>query len=314
MIRFIALLLAVTYAQVGQASMSDQDFSDLKTELMSLISRVDALEAENKALRESVVSSASTVEKLVTSDKSSSWTKNVKIKGDLRYRYENIDAERSDTRERNRIRARLAVTAKPADNVEVGIGLASGSDDAVSTNQTLGGGGTTKDINLDLAYFKWQAKPGFNVIGGKMKNIFYRPAGHGLLWDGDYRPEGLGFTFERGNYFLNTAANFLESDSKNNDHKTAYGLQTGFKGSVGDSQLIAGVGYFEIDTKTREVFIGDSDDFFGNTFSCLDSDALTGCTYNNDYEELELFAQFSTTIGETPIALFIDMVQEPGCE
>ena len=50
MIRFIALLLAVTYAQVGQASMSDQDFSDLKTELMSLISRVDALEAENKAL------------------------------------------------------------------------------------------------------------------------------------------------------------------------------------------------------------------------------------------------------------------------
>ena len=27
------------------------------------------------------------------------------------------------------------------------------------------------------------------------------------------------------------------------------------------------------------------------------------------YEELELFAQFSTTIGETPIALFIDMVQ-----
>ena len=100
MIRFIALLLAVTYAQVGQASMSDQDFSDLKTELMSLISRVDALEAENKALRESVVSSASTVEKLVTNDKSSSWTKNVKIKGDLRYRYENIDAERSDTRER----------------------------------------------------------------------------------------------------------------------------------------------------------------------------------------------------------------------
>jgi hypothetical protein len=309
MIRYIALLLIVTCAQVGQASVSDEDFSDLKTELMSLISRVDALEAENKALRESVVSSASTVEKLVTSDKSSSWTKNVKIKGDLRYRYENIDAERSDTRERNRIRARLAVTAKPADNVEVGIGLASGSDDAVSTNQTLGGGGTTKDINLDLAYFKWQAKPGFNVIGGKMKNIFYRPAGHGLLWDGDYRPEGLGFTFERGNYFLNTAANFLESDSKNNDHKTAYGLQTGFKGSVGDSQLIAGVGYFEIDTKTREVFIGDSDDFFGNTFSCLDSDALTGCTYNNDYEELELFAQFSTTIGETPIALFIDMVK-----
>ena len=309
MIRYIALLLIVTCAQVGQASVSDEDFSDLKTELMSLINRVEALEAENKALQESVVSSASTVEKLATTGKPAGWTESVKIKGDFRYRYENIDAERSDTRERNRIRARLAVTAKPADNVEVGIGLASGSDDAVSTNQTLGGGGTTKDINLDLAYFKWQAKPGFNVIGGKMKNIFYRPAGHGLLWDGDYRPEGFGFTFERGNYFLNTAANFLESDSKKNDGKAAYGFQTGFKGSVGDSQLVAGIGYFEIDTKNRQVFIGDPDEFFGNTFSCIDSDALTGCTYNNSYEELELFAQLSTTIGETPVALFADLVQ-----
>jgi hypothetical protein len=309
MIRYIALLLIVTFAQVGYASVTDEDFSDLKNELRSLLNRVEALEAENRALKETVVSSAATAEKLAVTGKSAGWTETVKIKGDFRYRYENIDAERSDTRERNRIRARVAVTAKPADNVEVGIGLASGTDDAVSTNQTLGGGGTTKDINLDLAYFKWQAKPGFNVIGGKMKNIFYRPAGHALLWDGDYRPEGFGFTFSRGNYFINTAANFLESDTIKDNSKTSYGLQTGFKGSVGDSQLVAGVGYFEIDTEGREVFSGDADDFFGNTFSCVDSDALTGCTYNNSYEELELFAQLSTTIGETPVVLFADLVQ-----
>lgn len=309
MIRYIALLLIATYAQVGHATVSDEDFSDLKNELMSLLNRVDALEAENRELKESVVSSAATAEKLAATRKSSGWTETVKLKGDFRYRYENIDAEGSDTRERNRIRARVAVTAKPADNVEVGIGLASGSDDAVSTNQTLGGGGTTKDINLDLAYFKWQAKPGLHVIGGKMKNIFYRPAGNGLLWDGDYRPEGLGFTFARGNYFLNTAANFLESDTKKNNSKTSYGFQTGFNGSVGGSHLVAGVGYFEVDTEGREVFNGDADDFFGNTFSCIDSDALTGCTYNNSFEELELFAQLSTTLGETPVSLFADLVQ-----
>ena len=236
MIRSIALLLLVTYAQIGYTSVSDEDFSDLKNQLISLLNRVDALEAENKDLKESVVSSAATAEKLQATRKSGSWTETVKLKGDFRYRYENIDAERSDTRERNRIRARVAVTAKPADNVEVGIGLASGSDDAVSTNQTLGGGGSTKDINLDLAYFKWQAKPGFNVIGGKMKNVFYRPAGHGLLWDGDYRPEGIGFTFARGSYFITTAANFLESDTKKDNSKTAYGFQTGFNGSVRQQQ------------------------------------------------------------------------------
>ena len=309
MIRHIALFLIATYALAGQASVSVEDFSDLKSELMSLINRVDALEAENKALKESVVSRASTVETLATTGKLNAGTKSVKITGDFRYRYENIDAEQLGTRERNRIRTRVAVTAKPADNIEVGIGLASGSDDAVSTNQTLGGGGTTKDIRLDLAYFKWQAKPGFNVIGGKMKNVFYRPAGHGLIWDGDYRPEGFGFTFERTNYFIRTAAIFLESDTKKDKNKTAYGFQAGFKGSVGDSQLVAGAGYFEVDTKNREVFNGDSDDFFGNTFSCLDPDVRTGCTYNNNYEELELFAQFSATISKTPISLFVDLVQ-----
>ena len=74
MIRYIALLLIVTCAQVGQASVSDEDFSDLKTELMSLINRVEALEAENNALKESVVSSASTVVKLATTGKPASWT------------------------------------------------------------------------------------------------------------------------------------------------------------------------------------------------------------------------------------------------
>jgi len=309
MIRSIALLLIVTYAQVGQASVSDENFSDLKAKLMSLLSRVEALEVENKVLRESVVVSASPTKKIIATGKSASWTEAVTLKGDFRYRYENIDAERSDTRERNRIRARFAVTTKPAENIEVGIGLASGPDDAVSTNQTLGGGGTTKDIRLDLAYFKWQAKPGFNVIGGKMKNVFYRPAGHGLLWDGDYRPEGFGFTFERANYFIKTAAIFLESDTKKDKNKTAYGFQAGFKGAMGDSQFVAGAGYFEIDTKNREVFNGDLDDFFGNTFSCIDSNVLTGCTYNNNYEELELFAELTTTIAETPVALFLDLVQ-----
>jgi hypothetical protein len=309
MLRYIPLLLILTYAQVGHASVSDEDFSNLKNELMSLLNRVEALEEENKELKESVVSSAATAEKLTASSKSGDWTETVNIKGDFRYRYENIDAERSDTRQRNRVRARVAVTAKPVDNVEVGIGLASGSDDPVSPNQTLGGGGTTKDINLDLAYFKWQAMPGFNVIGGKMKNVFYQPGGNGLLWDGDYRPEGFGFTFARGNYFINTAANFLESDTKKDNSKTSYGFQTGFKGSVGGSQLVAGVGYFEIDTKGLKVFNGGAEDFFGNTFSCVDPVALTECTYNNSYEEVELFAQLSATIGETPVALFADLVQ-----
>lgn len=307
MVRYLVLLLFITYVQVGQAAASSESLSLLKTELMSLLARVEALEAENRALKKSAITNDSSTD--LVSREQENWTQTVKVKGDFRYRYENIDAERSDTRERNRIRARLAVTAKPADNIEVGIGLASGSDDAVSTNQTLGSGGSTKDINLDLAYFKWQATEDIQVLGGKTKNIFYRPAGHGLLWDGDYRPEGLGLSFVRESYFVRAAANFLESDTKRDKDKTAYGLQTGFKGMSGDTRWVAGAGYFKIDTKNTGAQSGNADDFYGNTFSCLDADTLSGCTYSNDFEELEIFAQLNTKVGETPLVLFVDFVQ-----
>ena len=44
--------------------------------------------------------------------KSMEWVKNVKLSGDFRYRYENIDEEGLDDRNRNRIRAVLALRRK----------------------------------------------------------------------------------------------------------------------------------------------------------------------------------------------------------
>ena len=102
------------------------------------------------------------------------WPDRVKLAGDFRYRYEGISVEGSDTRRRNRIRARTNITAQAADNIEVGFGLATGGDDPVSANQTLGGGGSSKNIRLNLAYVDWEAMDGLHVIGGKFKNPLYR--------------------------------------------------------------------------------------------------------------------------------------------
>lgn len=52
------------------------------------------------------------------------WAENIKINGDLRYRYEMIDEEGSDNRNRNRIRARLGVAGKVNDDIEVKMRLA----------------------------------------------------------------------------------------------------------------------------------------------------------------------------------------------
>jgi len=220
---FLPFLLVLSLTAPVAAAVSEDELNLLKNELMNLIHRVELLEAENKTLQEYTQVANARVDEVppvvqpVAVRHNNEWTDSISLKGDFRYRYENIHSEKRDSRERNRVRARFSLTANPADNLEVGIGVASGGDDPVSTNQTLGNGDSSKDLRLDLAYFKWHAKPGFQVIGGKMKNIWRRPGGSSLVWDGDLRPEGLAFLYSRGYFFVDTGFNFLESDSSKNN-------------------------------------------------------------------------------------------------
>ena len=114
------------------------------------------------------------------------------LEGDFRYRHGTINAEGLSTRNRQRIRARVGLDARISDAFDVGIMVASGSDDPISTNQTLDGAFSTKDFRLDLAYFDWHpvTVPGFHLSAGKIKNPFFSPGKTELIWDSDLRPEG----------------------------------------------------------------------------------------------------------------------------
>jgi hypothetical protein len=195
---FASAIIVASVAGPVNATVSDQQFADLRAQFSALADRLNSLEAENTKLRQQNQGTIREVNigkqqlaSLQASDASSDWTDTIKLKGDFRYRYENIDEQGKDERDRNRIRARAALIAQLPDDIEVGLGVASGGDDPVSTNQTLGGGGSTKDIRLNLAYANWRAMEGLNLIGGKYKNIWYRPQKSGLIFDGDFNPEGV---------------------------------------------------------------------------------------------------------------------------
>lgn len=304
----VSVVLLITYATFTSSARAEDELSLLKTQLLDLLNRVEALEAENASLRSGLKVVQADHKEGPSKKRSRAWTDTINLKGDLRYRYETIDIEDRDDRERHRVRARLALTAKPTDNLELGVGIATGGDSPVSTNQTLGDAASTKDLRLDLAYFKWQVSPDVAFIGGKYKNIWRRPGGVGLVWDGDVRTEGLALTYANGNFFLDTGVNFLESDSKGSE-QIAYGVQTGFNGKVGAGKLMTGVSYYYLGVEGRETFYGDPDDFFGNSFTCADLDTLNDCTYNSNFEQLELFAEWKTTVNGRPLALFADYVQ-----
>lgn len=316
-----ALCTLLLLSPVATQAASDEELAEMRNLLMALSERLDKLEAENRELtaanaelrkgnEETAVSVAAVSEKadavaaeVKEQAAKSSWTDTLRWSGDFRYRYETFDVEGKPDRNRNRIRARAALIADVTPDLEVGLGLASGGDDPVSSNQTLGGGGSTKDLRIDLAYFDWNGLKDTNIYGGKFKNYIHRSGKNALLWDSDWRPEGTGVKWSNGKFFANGLGTWIESDT-NKGESFAYLTQLGVKLPIGDAmKLTAGIGYHNFNTAGNGSYFGDIDDFYGNSF-----DPVTN-TYIYDYKELEFFADLDFELFGHPAQVFGNYVQ-----
>ncbi len=311
----LAVASVCLHGMNAAAHVPEAEWRKFKAEFEAMSQRVQALESENRQLRadsrslatsgikvEDLTALRSDVDRLNTRSDESSWAEKVSWKGDFRYRYEDIEEDGKSDRNRNRIRARAALIAKPTSDIEVGLGLASGGDDPVSTNQTLGGGGSTKDIRLDLGYAKWTGIENVYLTAGKFSNSFYRPQKSGLIWDGDYRPEGFAAGWADDMFFANAAYGFIESDSKN-DEEAFWGLQVGAKWPLGESiKLTAAAKYLDIPVEGRgPIYDGD---FFGNSTAVAGGEDV----YANDFEIVNVSLELALTLGDMPMSIYGDYI------
>ncbi len=206
-------------------------------------------QADINALKMEVEELNAKVAELESTDDKTSWAEKVKIKADLRYRYEGIDQEGRDERERHRVRVRLGVIGQVNDSVELGLQIATGGDDPRSTNQTLGGDGSTKQIGLDLGYAKWSPTDSIDVTAGKMKYPWERNA-LAYFFDGDYNPEGLAISFDNGGLFFANAHWLQIAERSSDDDSSVVGGQVGLRGDLGGIGLYGAIGYQDyIDVK-----------------------------------------------------------------
>jgi hypothetical protein len=150
------------------------------------------------------------------------WIKNIKPSGDLRFRYqtENREDDNNDARERGRFRLRLGAETKLVDEVKVGFGVASGSGDPRSTNQTFDNTFDKDNINIDYAFAEYTPVKWFSLMGGKFHNPIYRPSD--LLWDSDITPEGAATKLDYKvmselDLLFNTGFFILDERSSDND-------------------------------------------------------------------------------------------------
>ena len=227
------------------------------------------------------------------------WYEKLKLKGDVRFRNELIRQEKLGTGDaviqqgdnfRWRIRARLVADAEINEAWSATIGLASGSDDPVSTNQTLSSGFSRKPINIDLAYADFHPKqvPGMNMNAGKMRFPFEQADKTQLVWDNDLTPEGIALKYkhkagEKADIFMNAAA-FYVTDSDPDNEQWMSGGQAGFNmkpsAKVG---VMAGAGYFSFQRTKGMPGFYKADKFAGNSTMTVGS----GKGYLSEFKEFE---------------------------
>lgn len=316
----LAILSAGLGASGVQAQVPAAEWEQFKAEFSAMSQRVKALEAENKSLRaasqntikvEDLAATNAEVKTLQKRSAESSWTDRVAWKGNYRFRFEDIREEGRDDRERYRVRARPSLVAKITDKTTVGFGLVTGSDDPISGNQTLGGGSNSKNINLDLAYATWTGLPGTEITLGKFYNPFYSPQKSQLLFDSDFRPEGVAINWANDMFFAHTSFNFIESDS-NEAEQDNYGVWVAQVGTTltpfDGTKLTLSAAYLDIPTQGERSIIEPNEpdpDFFGNSSITVDGQQV----YEYDYKLVTGSVDFGFKVDELPLNFYATYVE-----
>jgi hypothetical protein len=232
------------------------------------------------------------------------WVKHIKFKGDFRLRYQDEDTQHDEkeSRDRYRIRWRFGAESKVNDQWKAGFGLASGSGDPRSTNQTLENTFQTPDARLDFAYAEYTPFPWVNLYGGKFKNPIWGPKD--LLWDGDIRPDGaaasLRFKLEPAEIFITPAYFILDEYSADKDDPAMALVQAGANVDIGKAMYfkVAGTYYnfvnvtgnsFEYSAGTNSV---DAAGKLTQNYDSLAGDAELGINLSGPVPMVAVFGQY----------------------
>ena len=187
----LSLLLVSIALAGGNSAIADESGDPLLDLLVrkKILTEKEAGEVREE-LRKEQEKKAPAADKL----KLSSAVTELKLYGDLRFRYQydNVDPQVPDSprrQERTRWRFRLRLNAdfKLTDNWFGGVQLRT-SNQADSGFQTYEGGFRSYEIFISRAFVGWEASDWATFVLGKQANPFYTTD---LLWDPDINPSGI---------------------------------------------------------------------------------------------------------------------------
>lgn len=203
----------------------------------------EKMEADNSGIKKEIKA------ELTKAGQAADWASKVKLKGDIRTRYQGQWEDGVVDRHRGRIRYRLGVIAKPIEGWETGAGLASGNSDLRSTNQSFDETFSTKGINLDYAYAQYKINENFKIIAGKLLYKSYLHKTTDLIWDSDINPEGVSVNYttmnDLGTTFANGGIWVLEENGGSDDDPYLFYGQLGQRFDVGETSATLSGSYYD---------------------------------------------------------------------
>lgn len=231
------------------------------------------------------------------------WSSDLRLRGEYFEFEDNLDTpEPTDKlaadRTRFRVRLRLGFESKFTDWATVGVRLATGGDDPVSTNQSFQDTFKRKPIALDLAYvtitppdMKWMS-----VTGGKMKNpIWQTSASSPMHYDHDVTPEGIAeqFNFKLGDkqqhsVFLNFAQFVVDEVSGDLTDPYLLEFQAGVILDLSPVKVTLAGGYYQ--TGNLDGFAPGDSPNRGN--------ATAGGLYVDDFEVVNARGEIAWTVSK----------------
>lgn len=310
-------MAAVVLVGFPAAARSAEVSDEILDQLRQLTQRLDRLEQQNLALmkeneelrkvRSSAEPGAVKPPEVKTADR----TDRVSLKADVRYRHERTDDQSAaDIRDRDVLRARVAIEGKVNDSLQAGIGLTTAENgNPRGANQTLDGEFSRKSLDLDLAYLDWTFLPGAHLVGGKMKTPYFRP-GQSLFVDNDVNPEGIALNYARAMWFGSAYGFWVDENVPvSGTTPTAadtmlYGLQLGARWPIGTSTLTLTAMYQDLAAGQgrRPFFNGAAN---GNTLIGAGNDAVL----RYDFQVLDLGVEYGMQLGELPLQIWADFAR-----
>jgi len=269
---------------LGLAATTGVDSLIQKLEDKGILTNEEAAQIKGEIVSDQKSSQEATFKSMIPD-----WVNGLKISGDFRFRDQlqvrkvpgGLSGQSGDNFDQNRarIRARVNFEDQINDKVKVVIGLATDGGTARSNNYTLGGnkaGGTAivgQDAFgkpapvLNKAYAVYTPNDMITVMGGKLDNPVWEPAGSSFLWDPDITPEGGSIQLQKklndyitpwvsGDVFVLhdlTPSNNTSTSTKTDPYMIV--SQGGIKGNLTEQVYYkAGVTWYDIGNPNRITF------------------------------------------------------------